>query len=743
MTPCRARHARRVTPPVRVALALVWLVVAGAACAADVDGTAAAIRPDHQAQDLGKLLDLARERGQEVVVRIQPAAAGAAAASAAAPSQPTPSEPRAGASLLGSVRDLADGFSAGLDAGAQGILALPRFTHTFAQSWQGMRNAASSLDALVRLAAVAGGALLAAVLVRVLAGALPRRAHPDDFRGRLGAALVGGFYDALAAAAFAWVGAALLERLLPEPDLVRRIARDINHGVVWLALYWIGARFLLAPNRPDWRLLPIRRAAWHYRIILSIGLIGLFIYVTVDTIETVGDASALAGWALLTTSTVLVIKLWWFWHGRSDFAELARVADRGLLVRAMGVAVAWILIVAALAAWMLGRYAAVVPEGVWWNLAAGLTQLAVLVVPVVAIGADVLIAELLHAEGADATPMHKALVAVGRALASGAVWLIGFLVLADVWGLYVATPGSTAAQAALRDALTVGVTLVVGWTVWRFVAVYLAAHAPKPRAAVPGAEDEPELVAESRLATALPLVRGLVEGSVIGVTALIVLSTLGLNIGPLLAGFGVIGLAISFGSQALVRDIVSGIFFMADDAFRVGEYIDTGRLKGTVEKITLRSVQLRHQSGLVHTIPFGQIQSVTNASRDWATVKFNIRLEHGIDLERTRKIIKKVGQEMLTDEELAPEIILPLKLQGVADVTETALVLRLKVTAKPDRASWVQREALKRTYAALEANNIDFSRGAVTVRAPDPASAAANAAAAGAATLRGPREVAG
>jgi len=80
----------------------------------------------------------------------------------------------------------------------------------------------------------------------------------------------------------------------------------------------------------------------------------------------------------------------------------------------------------------------------------------------------------------------------------------------------------------------------------------------------------------------------------------------------------------------------------------------------------------RHQSGLVHTVPFGQLQAITNASRDWATVKFNIRLERGIDLEQTRKIIKRVGEQMLEDAELAPEIVLPLKLQGVADITDGA-----------------------------------------------------------------------
>jgi small-conductance mechanosensitive channel len=100
----------------------------------------------------------------------------------------------------------------------------------------------------------------------------------------------------------------------------------------------------------------------------------------------------------------------------------------------------------------------------------------------------------------------------------------------------------------------------------------------------------------------------------------------------------------------------------------------------------------RHQSGLVHTVPFGQLQAITNASRDWATVKFNIRLERGIDLEQTRKIIKRVGEQMLEDAELAPEIVLPLKLQGVADITDGAIVCRLKITARPARASWVQRE---------------------------------------------------
>jgi small-conductance mechanosensitive channel len=197
---------------------------------------------------------------------------------------------------------------------------------------------------------------------------------------------------------------------------------------------------------------------------------------------------------------------------------------------------------------------------------------------------------------------------------------------------------------------------------------------------------------------------------------LVALSQLGVNIGPLLAGAGVIGLAISFGSQALVRDIVSGIFFMADDAFRVGEYIDSGKLKGTVEKITLRSVRLRHQNGQIHTIPFGQLTAITNFSRDWQTVKFNLRLARDADAEKVRKAVKKVGEEMMQDPELARELLQPLKLQGMAEIADSAIVFRLKFTARPTKPSWVQREALKRIYKAFGEKGIEFASNAITVQ---------------------------
>ena len=176
----------------------------------------------------------------------------------------------------------------------------------------------------------------------------------------------------------------------------------------------------------------------------------------------------------------------------------------------------------------------------------------------------------------------------------------------------------------------------------------------------------------------------------VAVVAIIaVLSTLGLNVGPLLAGLGVVGIAVGFGAQTLVRDVISGIFFLMEDAFRVGEYIDTGRLRGTVEGMSLRSVRLRHQNGQIHTIPFGQVQSVTNFSRDWSVIKFNLHLEPPVDIEAVRRTVKRVARNCSRIREIGGDFIQPLKMQGVVDVLQSQLVVRCKFTATPNRPTYL------------------------------------------------------
>ena len=234
----------------------------------------------------------------------------------------------------------------------------------------------------------------------------------------------------------------------------------------------------------------------------------------------------------------------------------------------------------------------------------------------------------------------------------------------------------------------------------------------------------------TRFASVLPLLRGVFGALILATATLVALSHLGISVAPLIAGAGIFGLAVSFGSQALVRDIVSGIFYLSDDAFRVGEYISAGSHKGTVERIALRSLRVRHQNGQVHTIPYGQLGAVTNFSRDYQTVKFNLRLARNTDVEKVRKLTKKLGQEMMEEPELAKEFIVPFKLQGVADIQENALVCRFKFTARPTKPTWVQRETLKRLYQRFTDEGIEFATNAVVIRGPPGTSHEASAGAA-------------
>ncbi len=222
----------------------------------------------------------------------------------------------------------------------------------------------------------------------------------------------------------------------------------------------------------------------------------------------------------------------------------------------------------------------------------------------------------------------------------------------------------------------------------------------------------------SRLATLLPLVRNFILIVILTALALIVAMQLGANVAPLFAGAGIVGLAIGFGSQTLVRDILSGAFFLLDDAFRKGEYIDVGGVKGTVEKISLRSFQLRHHLGMLHTIPFGEIQHLTNFSRDWVMMKLPLRLTYDTDVERVRKLVKKLGERLLEDPEIGAKFMQPLKSQGVIQMDDSAMIVRVKFMTRPGDQWVIRKRVFAEVRELFEREGIKFAHREVTVRIP-------------------------
>lgn len=224
---------------------------------------------------------------------------------------------------------------------------------------------------------------------------------------------------------------------------------------------------------------------------------------------------------------------------------------------------------------------------------------------------------------------------------------------------------------------------------------------------------------ESRIATLLPIFRNFLLITIAVISSMVVLSELGVNIAPLFAGAGVVGLAVGFGAQTLIRDIFSGAFFLIDDAFRKGEYIDIGEVKGMVEKISIRSMQLRHHNGPLNTVPFGEIQFVKNFSRDWAMMKLAFRVTYDTDVEKVRKLIKKFGQELLEHPDYGPKFLQPVKSQGVISFEDSAMIVRVKFMTRPGD----QFELRKVVYAGIrdifEREGIHFAHREVKVRLSD------------------------
>jgi small-conductance mechanosensitive channel len=157
------------------------------------------------------------------------------------------------------------------------------------------------------------------------------------------------------------------------------------------------------------------------------------------------------------------------------------------------------------------------------------------------------------------------------------------------------------------------------------------------------------------------------------------------------------------------------MFFLLDDAFRIGEYIISGSYKGTVESFSLRSIKLRHHRGYLYTVPFGELGAVQNMSRDWVIDKLSVGVTYDTDVDKVKQIIKQIGKELQANEEFAPHIIETLKMQGVEQFGDFAIEIRMKMMTRPGEQFVIRRRAYAMIKKAFDANGIAFAFPTVTV----------------------------
>jgi small-conductance mechanosensitive channel len=308
-------------------------------------------------------------------------------------------------------------------------------------------------------------------------------------------------------------------------------------------------------------------------------------------------------------------------------------------------------------------------------------------------------------------------VPILRSLLSFSIAGLIFFWMLGMWGIEVHV-GEEVMGAALKILLVISIAYVA----WRVIEAAINRKLKEVQGSYETDEDsEAGGTGGSRIGTLLQLFRKFLLVVLLVIVALIVLSALGIDTKPLLAGAGILGLAIGLGTQNLIKDIVSGLFFLIDDAFRIGDYVESGKAKGTVEAISVRSLKLRHTRGMVHIVPFNQLGSVTNFSRDYNITKLDFRVPFDTDVDKVRKVVKKIDKEIQQDEEMGPNLLGPIKCTGVLALDDSALIMRVKFKSKPGLQFTIQRQVFRRLKELFDEKGLEFATRHVMVRLPDEA----------------------
>ena len=310
-----------------------------------------------------------------------------------------------------------------------------------------------------------------------------------------------------------------------------------------------------------------------------------------------------------------------------------------------------------------------------------------------------------------------------QTLLQGVILLFTGLALLEIWGVHAfGWLTSDFGRRVFGSLATIGVILLIALLlseiVNEMVERLLQRGQPRWRDAAHSA----------RMRTLLPLLRNAFRVLLIVMVTLIVLSELGINIAPLLASAGVVGLAVGFGAQTLVKDVITGIFILAEDTVAVGDVVDLGGPTGVVEAMSIRSIRLRDVSGTVHTVPFSAVTTVKNMTKDFSYAVFDIGIAYSVHLAQVMTVVQEIGAELQKDRVLGRDIREPVEVLGITRFADTGVILRARIKTAPGRQWAVEsafNERLKERF-----DELGIVRGYALAAAPAPVPQAAPAPAA-------------
>ena len=626
-----------------------------------------------------------------------------------------------GSRLIASVSERARGIGGHLFGITRALRDFPVLLNWLHRQVTDAKIRAFWLGLLLKLAAVFAGGLAA----ERLAVAMLRRVR-QGVEDRAGGALLTRtafllgrtVVDLVPVAVFVGVAYVMVPLMRLDSGMAV-VAFTLVYAYVLMRAIGVAARAVLAPAVPALRLPPLGDESANYLFIWVRRLAGVPVigYFSAEGALLLGlPPGGHAGLLRLIGLVVAVIAVVFVLQNRSAVAAwirrlpIGRVGGAGVQGLRERLADGWHVLVIA---YVVGVYAVAVlgiEDGFEFLVRATIVSVVIVVIARMVVAGLRRLVERGFAIGDDVKirfPLIEAranrYLPIVHVVLRTLVTLIAALALLYTWGLdafgWLDTP---LGQRMTRSAVSITTVLIIALIAWEFFSSAVERYLSKTDA-------EGNVVARSaRVRTLLPLLRNIMFVVLAILVTMIVLSELGINIAPLLAGAGVIGLAVGFGSQKLVQDVITGAFILFEDAISVGDVVRVADQAGVVEAISIRSIRLRDLTGSVHTIPFSTVDTVTNLTKEFSYYVLEVGVAYREDTDQVIEVLCAILDEMREDPDYSDFIIAPLDVMGVDAFADSAVIIKARIKTLPIKQWSVGREFNRRMKKRFDELGIEI-----------------------------------
>ncbi len=516
----------------------------------------------------------------------------------------------------------------------------------------------------------------------------------SGFWSRIAAQLGRLLVDLASIAAFALVAYGVLSLLDARPTTRLVALTLINASVIARAVTAL-ARMLLSPDAAGLRIVRAADETAYYWMIWARRIINLTVYgyFVTEAALVIGLSEGLHGLLLnLLGLTITALLLVLVQQNRQPVAHLIRGPDgqAGLSALRRRLGDVWHVLAAVYLVAVYAVWASEVPGGFILIFRASLLTIVILVLANTLLAVLRRLIDRAFAVGQDLKerfPMLEArvnrYVPVFHRTASAGITIVAVVAIFQAWSFDVwSWLTSDTGQALTGPAIKIVLILLVAGIVWEVLSAIIEHYVHKTEGGAGSA----------RMQTLLPLARKALFVVICVMVTLTVLSELGVDIAPLLAGAGVIGLAVGFGAQTLVKDIITGVFILLEDSIAVGDFIDAGGHAGTVESMSIRTIRMRDAEGNVHTVPFSSVETVKNYTKEFAYSLLDIGVAYRENVDEVMEVMRSIGEEMQQDPQLAKDMQQGIEILGVQSLGDSAVVIRARIKTTPGM-QWAMRRA--------------------------------------------------